>query len=342
MKTVQGRWQSVVRVVAVLVLVAAVVPFVVYAVPETAGADESYIVLTASMTPDIAPGDAVLVRAVTAREVRVGDVVTFRSAGSDIPVTHRVVDVVVLSDGTRTFVTKGDANEDRDAGLVTPDALVGKVVLVVPYVGHVVGFVDSPLGFAALVVLPIGLLILGEVVSLARSTRAETTEDDDPGEPAGRRLYGLPDAPLVTAAPDEPEPEAADGIVLSRADLTFTAGALLAFTGYAAWVAWDDRTALAVSVAVAAGATLAMVVALRRSIPPESASDLGDRTALTVDSAADLDAVAATTGSPVVTTADGDRVVVVDDVVYAVGADPDPDPDVTTAGRPAADGEVGA
>jgi signal peptidase len=333
MKPVDGRLGSVVRVVAVLVLLAAVVPFVVYAVPETAGADESYIVLTASMTPDIAPGDAVLVRDVTAGDVRVNDVITFQArGGGDVPVTHRVVDVVVLSDGTRTFATKGDANEDRDAGVVTPDRLVGKVVLVIPYVGHVVGFVDSPVGFAALVVLPIGLLILTEVVSLARSTRAQATvetETDAPPVPTDEADADAADATTVES-PDD------GGIVLSRTDLTFTAGALLAFAGYAGWVAWTERTALAVAVAVAAGATLAMVVALRQSIPPEPTVGVGDRPVLT---ATDLDAVAAATGRPVVTTADGTRVVVTDDAVYAAADDPAVEP---AASRPPADGEVGA
>jgi signal peptidase len=259
------------HVAAVLLLVALVVPFVVYAVPETAGADESYVVLTASMTPDIAPGDAVLVREVTAGEVRVGDVITFRPrGGGDVPVTHRVVDVAVLSDGTRTFVTKGDANEDADAGVVTPDRLVGKVVLVVPYVGHVVGFVDSPVGFVLLVILPIGALIATEVADVvlearrkrlaARGVAAEGESDDETDE-----SNGLPDSdPAVAASTTDADGE----IALSRTDLTFTVGALAAFAAYAVYVAVGEVTPLSVAVAVGAVATLALVVVLRQSIPP--------------------------------------------------------------------------
>jgi signal peptidase len=237
------------HVVGVLLLIAAVVPFAVYAVPETVGASESYIVLTASMAPAIASGDAVLVREVPAEAVAPGDVVTFQPRAGDVPVTHRVVDVVVLSDGTRTFVTKGDANEDRDAGLVTPAMLVGEVTVVVPYVGHVVAFVDSPVGFAALVGVPVGLLIATEVAGLVLSARADRRE---------------PTEPVADA-----EPPADGSIVLTRADLTFTAVSLGAFTAYAASVAWAERTALAVAVVVGVAATFTLVVALRSAIPAD-------------------------------------------------------------------------
>lgn len=289
------------HVAGVLLIVALVVPFVFYAVPETAGADESYVVLTASMTPDIAPGDAVLVREVTAGEVRVGDVITFLPrGGGDVPVTHRVVDVAVLSDGTRTFATKGDANEDRDSGLITPDQLVGKVVLVVPYVGYVVGFVDSPVGFALLVVLPIGALIAMEVTDIVLDARrkrlsvrgvSSEAENESDDETAGEVDDVEPDSD--TSPPPDPTAAAAttdvDGeIALSRTDLTFTIGALAAFAAYAVYSAVTEITAgevtpLSVAVAVGTVATLALVVVLRQSIPagegapsPESAVAVAD------------------------------------------------------------------
>jgi len=44
------------RALLAVVLLALIAPFVVYAVPATVGAEASYVVLTASMTPAIAPG----------------------------------------------------------------------------------------------------------------------------------------------------------------------------------------------------------------------------------------------------------------------------------------------
>lgn len=251
------------HVAAALLFVALVVPFVVYAVPEVAGADESYIVLTASMTPEIAPGDAVVVREVPANQIQVGDVITFQPRnGGDVPVTHRVAEVLVLSDGSRAFVTKGDANEDADAGAVTPDQVVGKVVVTLPYLGHVVAFVNTPVGFGVLVVLPIGLIIVTEVGDIVlESRRARAAE-----------------AEQATVAPESDEPTVEDtsavpdgALVLTRADLTFTAVVLVAFAIYAVVVAAGDFTPLSVAVAVGVVSTLGLVVFLRQTSPPISA-----------------------------------------------------------------------
>lgn len=264
------RW---LHVVAALLFVALVVPFVVYAVPEVAGADESYIVLTASMTPELKPGDAVVVREVPTTQIQAGDVITFLPrSGGDVPITHRVVDVLVLSDGSRAFVTKGDANEDPDVGAVAPEQVVGKVVVTLPYLGHVVAFVNTPVGFGVLVVLPIGLLILTEVGDIVFESR---------------RARRAREAEEATAAPESDETPAAqtaetavpDGaLVVTRADLTFTAVALLAFAVYAIFIAAGDFTPLSVAVAVAVVSTLGLVVFLRQSIPPNS----GDETSAPV------------------------------------------------------------
>jgi signal peptidase len=255
------------HVVAALLFVALVVPFVVYAVPEVAGADESYIVLTASMTPEIAPGDAVVVREVPPGQVQAGDVITFLPrSGGDVPITHRVVDVLVLSDGSRAFVTKGDANEDADAGAVTPEQVVGKVVLTLPYVGHVVAFVNTPVGFGVLVVLPIGLLILTEVGDVVFESRRAGTSEDEPATVA----YESEGTAVEQAA----DTEVPDGtLAVTRADLTFTAVALVAFAIYAIFVAAGDFTPLSIAVAVGVVSTLGLVVVLRQSIPTDSTDD---------------------------------------------------------------------
>ena len=101
---------------ALLLLLALLAPFVIYAVPGVIGADQSYVVLTGSMEPALSPGDAVVVDAVDAGAIAVGDVITFeRSAANDIPTTHRVVEVVTGDAGTLCPV--GDVEGMAEAGL---------------------------------------------------------------------------------------------------------------------------------------------------------------------------------------------------------------------------------
>ena len=49
------------RVLGVIVLIALVAPFLIYAVPGVVGAEHGFVVLTGSMSPAIEPGDVVIV-----------------------------------------------------------------------------------------------------------------------------------------------------------------------------------------------------------------------------------------------------------------------------------------
>ena len=182
-------------VVAVALLVAVVSPFAVFIVPQAVGAEHSYAVVSSSMTPAIHEGDAVLVDEVPAGAVEKGDVITFidgdraeiraGQAGQDL-VTHRVVDIEHTENGPM-FETKGDANEEADRGRVPASALVGRVTLTIPYIGHVIAFASTRVGLFVLVALPLGLLVLSEVYDLVRAVRNERggaveATDGDRGE----------------------------------------------------------------------------------------------------------------------------------------------------------------
>jgi len=310
----------------VVVLLALIAPFVVYAVPATVGAEASYVVLTASMTPAIAPGDVVIVDSVPARNVAVGDVIVFEQrVGDAIPITHRVIGMDRSAGAPPAFQTKGDANEDADLNPVTPDRLVGRVVFTIPLIGHVIQFVGTPAGFVALVVLPLGLLVASEVAGLLRAGRpgAETASDATDAETA---MDADPaDATTTTATDSVPD----DQVVITPADLTLSSVVLGAFGAYAGYAAFGTPTALSVTLAIAVGALFVLSVALRLFAPFDTATvadrlaaaptvhiDGGRQTGPTVDVAtpADLSAIAATLGRPLLRD-DRDRYVVLDGAV---------------------------
>lgn len=240
----------VLRVLATALLVAAVLPFVVHAVPEVVGADRSYVVLSGSMAPAIHAGDVVVVDAVDPERVDEGDVITFRRSNEATPTTHRVVDVVQWGD-TTSFETKGDANDDADPGTVPASALIGRVLFAVPYVGHVVAFAGTRAGFLTLVVAPFAALAFVELRSVVGAGRVTpATASDDAG-----------------STPDDAEPGTdrdgtdADGVrvSVSPTDLRLSLAVLVCFAAYAGWQAVLDPTRpLRVSVAV--GAVLGTLV----------------------------------------------------------------------------------
>lgn len=121
-------------------------------------------VLSGSMQPYIKAGDAIIVREAKAPEISTGTVITFRLANGTL-VTHRVVGT--SGDGeSRTFKTKGDANNVEDEGSVSASQLIGKLAVRIPYGGYVGNFIRSPIGFISVIILPLLILIGIEVKSL--------------------------------------------------------------------------------------------------------------------------------------------------------------------------------
>jgi len=330
------------RALLAVVLLASIAPFVVYAVPGTVGAEASYIVLTASMTPAIAPGDVVVVDDVPARLVEIDDVIVFEQrAGADVPVTHRVISVERAADGTPSFVTKGDANEDADMTPVTPDRLVGRVLFTIPLVGHVIQFVGTPTGFVALVVLPLGLLIASEVADLLRSgrtpgpTTAATSDDGDGDDDVP--ITPADDRPAAPSVPDEPD----DQLTVTPTDLTLSSAVLGAFVAYTGYAAYARPSGLTVGVAVAVGASFALAVGMRSLAPPEPVAtdggspvtapevsvDPGATTgpSVAVATPADLTRIADAVGCPLLRTDTGTYVVLDGAVTYTCAIPPAPE-----------------
>ncbi|GAA0506261.1 signal peptidase I [Halorubrum aquaticum] len=193
-----------------LLLLAVVVPFVVYAVPGVVGAEGSYVVLSGSMEPSIGVGDVVIVDGADPTEIEEGDVITYLRSDAETPTTHRVIEVTERN-GERAFITQGDANDDPDAAPVPASRVIGEVAVAVPYMGYVIEFVNTPAGFLALVVVPFVLLALSEVHSVLAGDGSGSTdsveggdESDRPGEPDPDRSANGPDGP------DAPSAEAAE------------------------------------------------------------------------------------------------------------------------------------
>jgi signal peptidase len=264
------RTKRAANVLGIVVLIALVAPFAVFAAPEVVGADESFVVLTASMTPSIAPGDVVIVAERDPAAVAAGDVITFMRGTSEVPVTHRVIDVVDEG-GALAFETMGDANEGPDPGLVPGSNLVGVVVFTIPYIGYVIQFAGTRAGFVALVVLPFGLLAASELLSVVRSRNggpadAAAVADADSSADATPTAEWEPALPPETAteSPAQAESEAGATTAASATDaggvsVDAVGGAvamLAVFAPYAIYVAIELRTAATIAVAVAATTVL--------------------------------------------------------------------------------------
>ncbi|WP_458205654.1 signal peptidase I [Haladaptatus sp. NG-SE-30] len=169
------------RLAGVTILLTAVVLMGVVVFPQLIGAEQSYVVISGSMSPTIKAGDVVVVRDTPANAIEEGDVITFETTDSrPSRITHRVVEVV-RTDGELQFRTKGDANEEPDPKLVPANRLIGQVWFHIPYLGYLLTFAQSKMGILTLVVVPLVLLVVTEVYSLAKAAMDDPNDDDGVG-----------------------------------------------------------------------------------------------------------------------------------------------------------------
>lgn len=126
-----------------------------------------YHVLSGSMEPAVRVGSLIYVREGAPEDVEQEDIIAFYgqqdSAGSGDEggiITHRVVKNNVVSG---IFRTKGDANDSEDPMPVPYASYIGKVILVIPYMGRILTIMTSLYGkiSAAFVI------VLGAVLNMA-------------------------------------------------------------------------------------------------------------------------------------------------------------------------------
>ncbi|WP_165853277.1 signal peptidase I [Halonotius aquaticus] len=261
-----------------LVLIAAVSPFVVFALPEVVGADESYVVLSGSMEPTLSPGDVVIVDATAT--VGIGDIITY-DTGDQVPTTHRVIDE---RDGG--YQTKGDANENVDSGLVAFESVIGRTIITIPFVGYVILWANSPVGYVLLVVIPLVLLGVSELHKWARqdpTTASDTAHQSvsagNPTESDGDREWqttdevenavdidpetqSTPTSSQATESSDFDNPSSSDTGQLAIVDLKLTLLAMTVLLVYAGWNIYREVTTAAAPTPLSVGVFTAGLLGL--------------------------------------------------------------------------------
>lgn len=118
-------------------------------------------VYSGSMQPSIPVGGLAVDRAIAARDVRVGDVITFTDPYvKGRLVTHRVIDILQTPQGL-AYRTKGDANPGRDPWTIRLSGQVGRVTFTVPVAGYVLYYAHTREVRGALICLAALFVLVG-------------------------------------------------------------------------------------------------------------------------------------------------------------------------------------
>lgn len=111
------------------------------------------------MSPTITAGSIAFVKEIPAGEIAVGDIVTVQQKESELPVTHRVIEIQeIRDDGVAVFRMQGDANDTAD---VQPYSVptVKRVFISIPGIAPVIQWFTSPYLLGGLTLGAAGLVV---------------------------------------------------------------------------------------------------------------------------------------------------------------------------------------
>jgi signal peptidase I len=155
-------------VTLLLILVAALTLFTIFGVPGQQA--KILVVQSGSMEPTIKTGSLIVISPDS--EYSTGDVITFNSIlEEDNPreyvITHRINDTKI-ENGSEVFETKGDANNIADNFLISEDQILGEVRFSLPYIGYLIDFAKSKIGFVILILIPTIIICYQEVQNIIK------------------------------------------------------------------------------------------------------------------------------------------------------------------------------
>lgn len=144
------------------------------------------IIESNSMAPTFEKGDLIIIRKCDTSKLQEGDIITFHTViENELALnTHRIVKIEEVSNGYRSYVTRGDNNAVDDEHILMDGDIVGKHVSTLPKVGKVMNFLSSNVGFLAVIVIPMLLFFIYQlyhlitvVIALKKATALEAIEE---------------------------------------------------------------------------------------------------------------------------------------------------------------------
>ena len=138
-----------------------------------------YTIISPSMTPTINTYDTIInVRVDDAKDVHVGDVITFIStslASPGITITHRVVGITADEKGNICYKTKGDYNPIEDQACAKYSNLIGKVIFKIPQLGRVQFFLAKTEGWLLCILIPAIIIVVRDVMRIIKLVTIKDT-----------------------------------------------------------------------------------------------------------------------------------------------------------------------
>ncbi len=137
-------------------------------------------VISGSMEDEIPTGMYILVKECEPDSIKKGDIISFYSDDPTIygmPNTHRVIEDAILTDKGYEFITRGDANLQKDAFTAKEDKLIGKHVANLTWLTAFSNFLGGNAMFVILVILQAATVAIVVLTALRKGD--ENNEDEN-------------------------------------------------------------------------------------------------------------------------------------------------------------------
>jgi signal peptidase I len=133
----------------------------------------AYAIVTGSMEPTVHVGALTFVQKTNPKELHKGDIIAFTVPSEPkMVILHRIYSIEQVA-SSQVFITKGDHNPIPDKWQVMPSQIRGKFVFTLPYIGYLIVFLKTPIGFGILIGLPVLLLIILNVLKIKEGIHEE-------------------------------------------------------------------------------------------------------------------------------------------------------------------------
>jgi len=125
-------------------------------------------VQTGSMAPVFQPGDGLLVRKVSVKDLKPGMIISYHSQQNpSILISHRIVSIDYAAG---QLITQGDRLTQADPSIPLT-AVVGRAIAVFPRLGQVLELLKTPLGLALTLYLPAATVLFLEILRMTHHLR---------------------------------------------------------------------------------------------------------------------------------------------------------------------------
>ncbi len=137
------------------------------------------VIATGSMEPQLKVGDIIISKSYSDQKLEVGDVVSFVSKSGEVAgqlITHQIINIENGTDGL-TVTTKGTASQLADDPIKDSE-IVSVMLYNSKLIGFIYGVVTHPIGFVAVVIVPLVLTVAGEAASIYKQYKNNKKEPE--------------------------------------------------------------------------------------------------------------------------------------------------------------------